>query len=95
MSSSLQSEICLTKEGDQIYMKYINSDQASIPVMYFKNLTLDLQASAREKSVNNQMLERKQNNQTKADVKDFKESVKEMSDEQVKQLIESQQKKKK
>ncbi|MCE1189327.1 MAG: energy-coupling factor transporter transmembrane protein EcfT [Ignavibacteria bacterium] len=47
ISSNLQSELALTREGDIVYIKYINSQQAAVPVMAFKNLTLGLQAAAR------------------------------------------------
>ena len=41
------------------------------------------------------MTERKEEGQVKADIKDFKESVKEMSDEEVKKLVDQQKKIKK
>jgi len=87
VSSSLQSELSLTREGDLVSIKYIISDQSSVPVMEFKNLTLNLKSSKNEQAVKTQMLGRKEENQTKADVKDFKEEVKTMSDDQIKELL--------
>ena len=87
VSSALQSELSLTKEGDDVYIRYIDSHQASVPSMEFKNLTLSLKASKNEQLVQAQMKEKKELGQTKADVKDFKEEVKSMSDDDVKKLI--------
>lgn len=87
VSSNLQSELALTKEGDKIYIQYINSNQVSMPVMNFKNLTLSLQGSASEQSVIKQMQNNQETNQSKSDVKDFKEELKNMSDEQIKSLM--------
>lgn len=87
VNTQLQSEAALTREGDVVSIRYINSNQAAVPTMYFKNLTLSLRISENEKSVINQMLEKKDKNQIEADVKDFKEEFKIMSDEQIKDLI--------
>jgi hypothetical protein len=95
VSSSLQSELSLTQPGDVVFIRYIASDQASVPIMKFRNVTLNLQGSKNEQNVNSQMANRKDEAQVKADVKDFKESVKEMSDEEVKKLLEQKKKEKK
>lgn len=87
VSSKLQAELSLTREGDRVYLKYIESNQASVPVMGFKNLSLNLQGSLNEQSVIKQGAARKEVNQTKSDVKDFKEKVKAMSDEEIQRLI--------
>lgn len=94
-SSSLQSELSLTQPGDVVYIRYIASDQASVPIMKFRNMTLNLQGSKNEQKINSQMDARVDKDQVKADVKDFKESLKEMSDEDVKKLMDQQKKSKK
>lgn len=88
LSSNVQSELSLTREGDEVSVKYINSEQASVAVLSFKNISLDLQSSKNEKAVNAQMEERKTEVKEGADVKDFKESLNEMSDDEVKKLME-------
>jgi hypothetical protein len=87
VSSSMQSELSLTREGDLVSITYIKTDQVSVPVMSFKNLTLNLQGSANEKAVIQNMVEKKEVNQKVADVKDFKEEVKTMSDEEIQKLM--------
>lgn len=54
-SSTDQSELALTEKGDMVYIKYVNSKQASVPVSDFKNLTLNIQLSSNEVSVKKQM----------------------------------------
>jgi len=93
VTSTVQSELALTKEGDLVYVKYINSDQASMPATYFKNLTLNIQVSSNEKSVNTQMQQRRDTATMKVDVKDFKEDLKNMSDKDIEKLMKSQKKK--
>lgn len=88
VTSGVQSELALTKEGDLVEIKYIDSKQASVPTTYFRNLTLNIQMSSNEKSVNEQMQQRKDNTDLKSDVKDFKEEIKTMSDEEIKKLME-------
>jgi len=91
--SNTQSELALTKEGDVIDIRYIDSKQATVPVTYFKNLTLNIQPSSNEQSVNIQMEQRTEATKEKMDVKDFKEDIKNMSDEELKKLMNSQEKK--
>lgn len=87
ISSPLQAELPLTKEGDVVYIKYVNSGEASVPVTDFKNITLGLKGSKNEQIVIEQMSKKTKEENTKADVKDFKEKIKEMSDEEIKKLI--------
>jgi hypothetical protein len=92
VTSGVQSELALTKEGDLVEIKYIDSKQASLPTTYFKNLTLNIQESSNEKSVGTQMQERKEKTDLKSDVKDFKENLKNMSDDEMKKLMDKQKK---
>jgi len=92
VSSSIQSELPLTKEGDEVFIKYIDSKQATIPTLSFKNISLGLQSSKDEKSVNKQINERQKTTAVKADVKDFKESLKNMSDDEIKKLMDKKNK---
>jgi hypothetical protein len=94
VSSEFQSELALTREGDSVQIRFINSEQMAVPTLSFKNLTLKLIASENEKSVTRQMNQREEKKQTELDVKDFKEDVKKMSDEDLKKLMESQKIKK-
>jgi hypothetical protein len=59
----------------------------AVPTLSFKNMTLKLIASENEKSVTRQMNQREEKKQTELDVKDFKEEVKKMSDEDLKKLM--------
>lgn len=88
VTSSLQSELSLTREGDLVSITYIASEQSSVPVMSFRNISLNLTSSKNEQAVNAEMTGRKSGNQIKADVKDFKEGIKNMSDEEIKKLME-------
>lgn len=92
VSSESQPELALTKEGDNVLIKFISSNQMAVPTLAFRNLTLNLKSSGSEKSVIQQMNQRGEKEQTKLDVKDFKEEVKKMSDEELKKLMESQKK---
>jgi hypothetical protein len=88
VSSALQSELELTEAGDLVAIKYINAEQASVPTVSFKNLTLNLRSSANEKTVIKNMADKQEMIKTKADVKDFKAEINDMSDEDVKKLME-------
>ena len=92
VSSESQPELALTKEGDQVLIKFINSNQMAVPTLSFRNLTLNLISSKSEKSVIKQMNQREEKKQTELDVKDFKEEVKGMSNEELKKLMDSQRK---
>ncbi len=92
VTSVVQSELALTKEGDIVEIKYIDSKQASLPTTYFRNLTLNIQASPNENSVNKQMKQRKEATNLNGDVNDFKEKLKTMSDEEIKKLMENKNK---
>jgi hypothetical protein len=87
ISSTTQSELSLTREGDIVTIKYIASDQAAVPVMDFKNLTLNLQSSKNEQAVKAEVNGRADANQIKADVKDFKEEIKDMSDDEIRKIM--------
>jgi hypothetical protein len=87
VSSESQSELALTREGDSVQIRFINSEQMAVPTLSFKNMTLKLIASENEKSVTRQMNQREEKKQTELDVKDFKEEVKKMSDEDLKKLM--------
>jgi hypothetical protein len=86
--NALQSELALTKEGDLVFIKYINSDQAAVPAMYFQNLTLNLSSSANERQVAEKNMENQQLIRDKADVDDFKDEINNMSEEELKKLME-------
>jgi hypothetical protein len=89
ISSESQSELALTKEGDKVLIQFINSNQMAVPTISFKNLTLNLESSASEKSVKQQIMQRQEKNQTELDIKDFKEKVKDMGDGELKELMDS------
>ena len=55
VNSNIQSELALTKEGDEVLIKYINSKQSCVPTISFKNITLNLIVSENQKSVIKQM----------------------------------------
>jgi hypothetical protein len=94
VSSESQPELALTKEGDNVQIKFISSDQMSVPTISFKNLTLNLTSSKNEQSVIQQINQREEKKQTEMNVKDFKEELKSMNDEQLKNLMNSQKVKK-
>jgi hypothetical protein len=58
-------------------------------------MTLNLTSSENEKSVTQQMNKREEKKQTELDVKDFKEKVKSMSDDELKKLMDSKKEEKK
>jgi hypothetical protein len=93
VTSPSQSELALTKEGDQVSIKFINSGQMAVPTIFFRNLTLNLTSSENEKSVDKQIKQREKEKQNNLDVQDFKDKVKNMSDEDLKKLLDSQKKK--
>ncbi len=92
VSSITQSELALTQVGDNVTVTYYDSKEISVPTLTFKNLTLNLQKSANETSVDIQKTERKEEEKIKGDVKDFKEELKNMSDDDIKKLMEKQKK---
>jgi Zn-dependent peptidase ImmA (M78 family) len=87
--------LALTKEGDSVLIKFINSEQIAVPTILFRNMTLNLTSSENEKSVTQQMNKREEKKQTELDVKDFKEKVKSMSDDELKKLMDSKKEEKK
>jgi hypothetical protein len=95
VSNESQSELALTKEGDSVLIKFINSEQIAVPTILFRNMTLNLTSSENEKSVTQQMNKREEKKQTELDVKDFKEKVKSMSDDELKKLMDSKKEEKK
>ena len=89
ISSSLQSELSLTKEGDLVYIKYFNSEQAAVPTIFFENITLNLKGSENEQKIREKTIESQGALRDKAGVKDFKEEIKQMSDEEIRKLMDA------
>jgi len=92
LSSSLQSELALTREGDVVFVQYIKSEQTAVPVVKFKNISLSLKSSQNQKNVAKQISARQKTEQIKADVKDFKANLNDMPDAEVQKLMEKQKK---
>lgn len=86
VSSKLESELALTKEGDLVTIRYIKSNDMTLPTMFFKNLTLSLQSSESEKNVQEQIDTRQNENQQKMDAKDFKEELNKKSDAELQEI---------
>jgi len=89
VGSNSQSELALTREGDTVTIRYIVSDQSAVPVISFKNLTLNLQSSKNEQAVKAEVSGRTEENQVKADVIDFREEIKGMSDDELKKMMDA------
>lgn len=89
INSNIASELSLTREGDLIEIKYIESNENVIPTTYFKNLTLNIKSSAEQDTVYNKHLKNEEIRKDENDVKDIRNKINDMSDEELKNLIKS------
>jgi len=87
ISSGAEAELALTQVGDSVSLQYLVTDQMVLPTLSYHNLTLKLISSANEKAVVANMQQKKQATEVKKDVKDFKEKINDMDDNQVKELM--------
>ncbi len=89
VTSDTQSELALSNPGDSVQVKYNETTENPITVFSFKNLTLNLSKSENQFYIDFSMTKKKEVQELKTDVKDFKEKIKDMSDEEVQKLMEN------
>lgn len=87
ITSDTQSELALSNPGDSVQVKYNETTENPITVFSFKNLTLNLSKSENQFYIDSSMTKKKEVQELKTDVKDFKEKIKDMSDEEVQKLM--------
>lgn len=90
--SELSPKLPVSKEGDSVKLTYIDSPEDVVPLVGFDNLSLPLVASPAQDSLRHRVSERQQDTQTHEDVRTLRDKLNNMSDEQVKKLLEQQTK---
>jgi hypothetical protein len=93
VTSDLQSELALTKEGDSIKISYIKTTENPATAMSFRNLTLNLKYSKNQIYVDSVTTKSKTDAIDVKDVDDFKDKVNNISPEDLKKLINQSKKK--
>ena len=87
INSDIASELSLTKEGDLVEIKYIDSKENTIPTTYFHNLTLSIKSTPAQDVVIDKQIKTQENRKNRLDVNDLRNKVNDMSDEDVLKLI--------
>ena len=82
LSTSNIIEVTLTKEGDSVDVKYINSNESALTAIEFKNLTNHIELSKNQENVKNQVDARISNEKKQADIKDANQALDTLSDSQ-------------
>ena len=80
-------EMALTTTGDEVKLKFIESDESPIVTLKFENLTLNFKYSKNQTLIDSTMNQNKLNVSDKKDVIDFKDKLNNMSDEEIKKLM--------
>jgi hypothetical protein len=94
LSTSNVVEIYMTKEGDSVDVKYINSNESALPTVYFSNITNHIELSKNQESVQNQSDTRVLDQKNRSDVKDMKAAFDTLSDTEKMKLYNQLKKKK-
>jgi len=87
INSDIASELSLTREGDLVEVKYIDSNENVIPTSYFHNISLNIKSAPAQEIVISKQLKTQENKKGRLDVNDLRNKVNDMSDEDVLKLI--------
>ena len=85
-------EIVLSKEGDSVEVKYINSNETALPSVYFRNITNHIEMSKNQENVQNQVNNRIGDQKKNMDTKDMKAVFDTMSTSEKMKLYEQMKK---
>jgi len=95
MTTSNMVETILTKEGDSVEIQYINSDEAALPTVFFKNISNPIEISKNQKIVNDKNSATITEQKKKANTKDMNAIFDTLSVDQKLRLFEQMKKQKK
>jgi hypothetical protein len=95
LNTSNTVEIAMTKEGDSVEVKYINSNESALPSIEFRNITNPIELSKNQDSVQMQIQRRIVTEKNKATLLDAKSAIDTLSDSEKVKLYEQMKKNKK
>lgn len=89
INSNIASELSLSREGDLVEIKYVDSNENVIPTTYFHNLTINIKSSASQDTVEHKFIKSEEVRKDRVDANDIRNRVNDMSDEDILKLVKS------
>ena len=89
INSNIASELSLSREGDLVEIKYVDSNENVIPTTYFHNLTINIKSSAAQDTVEHKFIKSEEVRKDRVDANDIRNRVNDMSDEDILKLVKS------
>lgn len=86
-NTEISPKLPLTKEGDNVVVWYIDSEEDVVPMSKFDNLSLPLQQSSDQKELRDKAEERMDKGREEKTMKSVREEIRGMSDEDLKKLL--------
>lgn len=86
-NTEISPKLPLTKEGDNVVVWYIDSEEDVVPMSKFDNLSLSLQQSPEQEELRRKAEERINAEREEKTTKSVREEIKNMSDEDLKKLL--------
>lgn len=85
--SEMSGKLRVTKIGDNVAVSFRASDESTVPLTAFENLSLQLEQSADEKDIKTRVVERQEETAIQKDVHDARATIKDMNDKEVLELL--------
>lgn len=93
-SGEMSAKLRLTKEGDRVVIKYVVSDDTTLPLTGFDNLSFQVGQSANEADIKARTAERQEATAAQKDTRDAREKIRIMSDKELQELLRLKEQKK-
>lgn len=88
VTANTSSEVLVTRQKDKVSISYIETKKSIVPVKIFDNLLLDIEKADIQKSLNTRRDSIKKKMDKKADAKEFKKEIENMTPEELLKLKE-------
>ncbi|MFA6042334.1 MAG: hypothetical protein WC786_01440, partial [Patescibacteria group bacterium] len=89
-ASGLSPKLPITKVGDTVVIQYIDTPESIVPMMGFDNTSVQIVVSKSQQAVNETNLEKRAHITTQRENETARGTVQNMSDEELKKLLEAQ-----
>jgi hypothetical protein len=86
-ASELSPTLPITREGDEVKVRYIDTKESKVPMLSFENLSVKVRKSELEQSLQKQVTSRQEEQAEKEKVRDVDRSVENMSTEELRAAL--------
>jgi len=93
-AESLSPKLVLTQIGDEVVLRFIESNEDVITIIGFDNVSLPLDASKTQEELRQRVQQRRSEEASQTDIRQLRGELQNMSDEQLRKLLEASKKQK-